>query len=160
MELKEGSTAPHFSLKDIEGKQVSLKDFHGQWVVLYFYPRDLTPGCTDEACGFRDRYDNLKAANVTVVGISADDEKSHQKFVKKHSLPFPLLCDVTTEVAKAYGCFGEKKFMGKTYEGIFRHTFIIAPDGKIAKLYRKVKPKEHAAQILEDIAPLISAVTP
>lgn len=151
MELQAGSNAPNFSLKDPQGKLVNLKDFRGQWVVLYFYPRDLTPGCTDEACGFRDHHANLEAANVVVIGISGDDEKSHQKFIKKHNLPFLLLSDTTIEVAKAYGSFGEKKFMGKTYEGIFRHTFVISPNGKIAKIYRKVKPKEHAAQVLEDI---------
>lgn len=160
MELQTGVDAPNFSLRDPQGRLVSLKDFCGQWVVLYFYPRDLTPGCTDEACGFRDHYADLQANNVVVIGVSGDDEKSHQKFINKHSLPFLLLCDTSTEVARTYGCFGEKKFMGKIYEGIFRHTFVIAPDGTIAKIYRKVKPKEHAAQILEDITALIPAVTP
>jgi thioredoxin-dependent peroxiredoxin len=159
MDLQVGSHAPNFSLKDSQGNLVNLKDFRGQWVVLYFYPRDLTPGCTDEACGFRDLYAELQADNVIVLGISGDDEKSHQKFITKHNLPFPLLCDITHEVATAYGCFGEKKFMGKTFDGIYRHTFLIAPDGKLAKIYRKVKPKEHAAQILDDLTPLL-AVNP
>jgi thioredoxin-dependent peroxiredoxin len=154
MPLQEGSKAPDFLLKNSQGETVKLKDFRGKWVVLYFYPRDLTPGCTDEACGFRDHYTALQEANIAVLGISTDDQKSHQKFMQKHSLPFPLLCDVNAAVAKSYGSFGEKKFMGKTYDGIFRQTFVISPEGNIVKIYRKVKPKEHAVQILEDIPQL------
>jgi thioredoxin-dependent peroxiredoxin len=154
MNLTVGDTAPDFNLEDTQGKTVSLSELRGQWVVLYFYPRDNTPGCTKEACGFRDCYEAFLAQNICVLGASTDDRAAHQKFTKKFELPFPLLCDVDGLIAKAYGSYGPKKFMGKTYEGIYRQTFSIDPDGAIAKIYRKVKPEAHAEEILQDIAGL------
>ncbi len=151
MSIQTGITAPNFTLKDAEGQSLSLSDFLGQWVVLYFYPRDNTPGCNKEACGFRDRYKGFQEQNIQVLGVSADDASSHQKFVKKFNLPFPLLCDPDGLVAKTYESYGPKKFMGKEYEGIYRQTFVIAPTGQIVKIYRKVKPEPHAAELLEDI---------
>jgi thioredoxin-dependent peroxiredoxin len=158
MSIQTGITAPNFTLNDAEGQALSLTDFLGQWVVLYFYPRDNTPGCTKEACGFRDRYDAFQEQNIQVLGISTDDAISHQKFVKKYSLPFPLLCDPDGLVAKLYESYGPKKFMGKEYEGIYRQTFSIDPVGQIVKIYRKVKPEPHAAELLEDIVDFQRAI--
>lgn len=152
MSLNIGDRAPNFSLLDTHGNQVSLSDFKGKRVVLYFYPRDNTPGCIKEACGFRDAYDQYQAQDIVLLGISADDAKSHQKFMTKHNLPFPLLCDEGGKVAEAYDSFGLKKFMGKEYLGITRNTFVLSPDGTIEKIYRKVKPESHAAQVLADLA--------
>ncbi|PSN16953.1 peroxiredoxin, partial [filamentous cyanobacterium CCP5] len=123
-------------------------------VVLYFYPRDNTPGCTKEACSFRDAYPQYQAENVVVLGVSTDDAKSHGKFIQKYNLPFPLLIDSEGEVASRYGSYGLKKFMGKEYMGITRSTFIIGPDGKLEKIYRKVKPAEHGSEVLSDLAAL------
>ncbi|MEO0374301.1 MAG: thioredoxin-dependent thiol peroxidase, partial [Cyanobacteria bacterium P01_A01_bin.17] len=125
--------------------------FQGQWVVLYFYPRDNTPGCTKEACGFRDRNSDYQARNTQILGISPDTAKSHQKFIEKQTLPFTLLSDPDSEVARAYESYGLKKFMGKEYDGVYRQTFIIDPQGQLAKIYRKVKPAEHAEQVLQDL---------
>lgn len=152
MALQPGDQAPDFSLPDSEGNRVNLSDFRGQRVVLYFYPRDNTPGCTKEACGFRDIYSDYQAKQVVVLGVSTDDAKSHAKFTTKHNLPFPLLTDAEGHVAASYGSYGLKKFMGKEYMGIHRTTFIIGPDGTIEKIYRKVKPEPHAAQVLADLA--------
>lgn len=152
MALNPGDLAPNFSLPDAEGKLVSLADLKGQWVVLYFYPRDSTPGCTKEACGFRDAYSRYQSENIAVLGVSMDDAKSHQKFVAKYNLPFPLLSDVDAQVAIAYDSYGLKKFMGKEFMGIFRNTFLINPDGRIEKIYNKVKPEPHAEQVISDIA--------
>ncbi|BAU40640.1 MULTISPECIES: thioredoxin-dependent thiol peroxidase [Cyanophyceae] len=154
MPLKPGDPAPDFSLPDGNGNPVNLKDFRGKWVVLYFYPRDNTPGCTTEACGFRDAYADYEASDVVVLGVSTDDAKSHTKFTTKYNLPFPLLTDADGAVGTAYESYGLKKFMGKEYMGISRNTFLIDPDGKIAKVYLKVKPDNHATQILEDLAAL------
>jgi peroxiredoxin Q/BCP len=154
MTVDAGDRAPDFSLPDATGKLFNLADFHGQRVVLYFYPRDNTPGCTKEACGFRDAYPDYQGQNVVVLGVSTDDAKSHQKFIAKHDLPFPLLVDKGGEVASRYGSYGLKKFMGKEYMGISRSTFIIGPDGLLEKVYRKVKSETHAAQVLEDLAAL------
>jgi peroxiredoxin Q/BCP len=154
MQFQIGFPAPSFTLENSQGKPISLKDFQGQWVILYFYPRDNTPGCTKEACGFRDRYTTFEAQNIQVLGVSADDAVSHQKFIAKYSLPFMLLCDPEATVAKAYESYGPKQFMGKHYEGVYRHTFLIDPAGTLAKIYRKVKPETHAEQILGDIADL------
>ncbi|WP_299486028.1 thioredoxin-dependent thiol peroxidase [Acaryochloris sp. IP29b_bin.137] len=151
MTLEVGEDAPGFILPDANGKQVDLQGFRGQWVVLYFYPRDNTPGCTKEACGFRDLYTHYEDKQVVILGISGDDGKSHQKFIDKQSLPFILLSDLDLSVAKAYQAYGPKKFMGKEYEGIYRHTFLIDPDGKFAKIYRKVKPAQHASDVLSDL---------
>jgi peroxiredoxin Q/BCP len=154
MTLNIGDPAPNFSLPDSQGNLISLKNFAGEWLILYFYPRDNTPGCSQEACGFRDQYDRLQMDHVAVVGISTDGQKSHQKFIKKYDLPFPLLCDEEAIVATAYESYGLKKFMGKEFMGIFRHTFLIDPTGKIALIYRKVKPANHTDQVLQDLAKL------
>ncbi|MDY6940858.1 MAG: thioredoxin-dependent thiol peroxidase [Cyanobacteriota bacterium] len=150
MTLDLGDTAPDFSLLDEGGNRVSLSDFQGQWVILYFYPRDNTPGCTKEAIGFRDTYDDYQRRNIAILGVSTDDAKSHSKFIQKHQLPFPLLCDEDAKVATAYESYGLKKFMGKEFMGVYRSTFLINPEGKIEKIYRKVKPANHATQILTD----------
>jgi len=151
MTLAIGDYAPDFTLPDANGKPIQLQDFRGQWVVLYFYPRDNTPGCTKEACGFRDQYNTYQASQVVILGVSGDDTQSHQKFIKKQNLPFYLLSDLELEVAKVYEAYGPKKFMGKEYEGIYRHTFVINPAGKLAKMYRKVKAADHATDVLQDL---------
>ncbi|MBF2073442.1 MAG: thioredoxin-dependent thiol peroxidase [Synechococcales cyanobacterium C42_A2020_086] len=151
MALQPGDMAPDFCLPDAGGNVVSLSNFRGKRVVLYFYPRDNTPGCTKEACGFRDAYAEYQANDVVVLGISTDDAKSHTKFSQKFELPFPLLTDADGQVATAYDSYGLKKFMGKEYMGISRQTFVIGADGRIEKIYRKVKPETHAAEILADL---------
>jgi thioredoxin-dependent peroxiredoxin len=148
MALQIGDPAPDFSLPDATGNQVSLADLRGKRVVLYFYPRDNTPGCTKEACAFRDTYSQFEAKDTVVLGVSTDDAKSHQKFITKFDLPFPLLIDEGGTVATAYNSYGLKKFMGKEYMGISRNTFVIAPDGTIEQIYQKVKPEGHPEQIL------------
>jgi thioredoxin-dependent peroxiredoxin len=155
MGLQIGDLAPDFVLQDSQGKPFALGDLRGCYGVLYFYPRDNTPGCTQEAQGFRDLYDRFQAQNIAIWGISADDAKAHQKFIQKHQLPFPLLCDPGGQVATAYESYGPKKFMGREFIGVYRHTFIIDPLGQIAQIYRKVKPALHAAQVLDDLAALI-----
>jgi thioredoxin-dependent peroxiredoxin len=156
MTIPVGSTAPHFSLNNAQGQLVNLNDYQGQWVVLYFYPRDNTPGCTKEACGFRNCYEAFQKQSIQVLGVSTDDISSHQKFIQKYNLPFTLLCDPEGEVSKLYESYGPKKFMGKTYEGVYRHTFLIDPSGKIVKIYLKVKPEPHAEEILRDITDLLA----
>jgi peroxiredoxin Q/BCP len=151
MTIEIGDIAPDFSLPDAEGNTVSLASLRGKRIVLYFYPRDSTPGCTQEACGFRDGYQNYRDLDVVVLGVSTDDAKSHTKFAQKHQLPFPLLCDLDGQVAAAYYSYGLKKFMGKEFMGVHRSTFVIGPDGRIEKVYRKVKPASHAAQVLADL---------
>jgi peroxiredoxin Q/BCP len=152
MTLSVGDLAPDFTLPDGEGNLMQLSALRGQRVVLYFYPRDNTPGCTKEACGFRDHHAEFQAANTVILGISADDAKAHQKFTQKFSLPFPLLCDLDGSVATAYESYGPKKFMGKEYIGVFRQTFVIGVDGRIEQIYRKVKPEIHPAQVLADLS--------
>lgn len=154
MSLSVGEPAPDFSLPDAEGNIYSLASLQGKRVVLYFYPRDNTPGCTKEACGFRDRHADYQAQDVVVLGVSADDAKSHSKFSAKYNLPFPLLVDAGGEVASRYGVYGLKKFMGKEYMGITRSTFIISPEGNLEKIYLKVKAETHADTVLEDLASL------
>jgi thioredoxin-dependent peroxiredoxin len=151
MTLISGNPAPDFSLPDAQGNPVSLSQFRGQRVVLYFYPRDNTPGCIKEAQGFRDGYTEYQQHNIVILGVSTDNAQSHTKFVNKHQLPFPLLCDEDATVAKAYDSYGLKKFMGKEYNGIYRQTFVIDAAGKIEKIYTKVKPDGHALQILTDL---------
>lgn len=151
MKLKIGDTAPDFSLLDQQGKKHSLTDYNEKWLVLYFYPKDLTPGCTDQACDIRDNYSLLTEKGISILGISADDEKMHQKFATKHHLNFPLLSDTEKVMILAYGVWGSKQFMGKKFDGILRTTFIIDEKGKIAHIIDKVKTKEHVAQILEAI---------
>ena len=156
MVLAVGDMAPDFSLPDGDGNVVNLADLRGKYVVLYFYPRDNTPGCTKEACGFRDNYESYSSQEVVVLGVSTDDAKSHTKFTTKYELPFPLLSDEGGTMATQYESYGPKKFMGKEYVGISRKTFIIDPEGKIAKIYPKVKPEPHAQQVLEDLAALMA----
>lgn len=147
--LKEGDKAPDFTAKDQYGNDISLGDFKGKKVVLYFYPKDDTPGCTTQACNFRDNYQKLSNAGYQVIGVSADDEKKHIKFTDKYELPFPLIPDTEKKIINAYGVWGEKKFMGRIFDGIHRETFVIDEDGKIEKVITKVKTKEAAEQILE-----------
>jgi len=150
--LKEGTTAPAFKTTDQSGETVSLKDLRGQKVVLYFYPKDDTPGCTKEACSFRDAFAKFKKHGITVLGVSPDSEASHQKFITKYKLPFTLLADTDRSIAEAYGVWGEKKFMGRTYMGVHRTTFLIDEKGKIKKVFEKVKPEDHASEVLEAFA--------
>lgn len=144
--------APDFSLPDQDGNLKTLHDYHGQWVVLYFYPKDDTPGCTAEACSFRDERDAIaEYGNAVVLGISKDSVKSHKKFAEKYKLNFTLLSDQSAETIKAYGAWGQKKFMGRKFMGILRNTYLIDPDGNLAKTYEGVNPKEHAAAIIADL---------
>jgi peroxiredoxin Q/BCP len=151
MALKVGDRAPEFSLPDTNGNIVTLSSLKGSRVVLYFYPRDNTPGCTKEACGFRDNYARFQAKNTLIFGVSTDDAKAHQKFTQKFNLPFPLLTDADGQVATAYESYGLKKFMGKEYVGVFRNTFVIDAEGNIEKIYLGVKAELHPAQVLADI---------
>ena len=150
--LKEGTTAPAFKTTDENGETGSLKDLRGQKVVLYFYPKDDTPGCTKEACSFRDAFSEYKKAGITVLGVSPDTEAKHKKFVTKYNLPFTLLADTDRSIAEACGVWGEKKFMGRTYMGVHRTTFLIDEKGKIKKIFEKVKPEDHAREVLEAFA--------
>ncbi|HAF14314.1 MAG TPA: thioredoxin-dependent thiol peroxidase [Blastocatellia bacterium] len=147
--LKEGTAAPDFTAKNTKGETVRLKDLRGQKVVLYFYPKDDTPGCTKEACSFRDTFSAFKKRGIEVLGVSVDSEASHQKFTAKYKLPFTLLTDTDHSIADAYGTYGEKKFMGRTYLGVKRMTFLIDEKGKIKKVFAKVKPEEHAQEVLD-----------
>lgn len=147
--LQAGEKAPAFTSKDQNGNTVSLDQFLGKKVVLYFYPKDDTPGCTAEACDFRDNYQGLVAQGIEVLGVSVDDEKSHQKFITKHSLPFTLLADTDKEIVEAYGVWGEKNMYGKKYMGTNRTTFIIDEKGNIAHVIAKVDSKNPTAQVLE-----------
>ena len=147
--LKERSVAPDFAAKDANGEIVRLKDLRGQKVVLYFYPRDDTPGCTKEACSFRDAFAQFKRRNIRILGVSVDSEASHSKFTAKYKLPFTLIADPDHAIADAYGVYGEKKFMGRTYMGVKRMTFLIDEKGKVKKVFEKVKPDEHAREVLE-----------
>jgi len=147
--LKEGNVAPAFTTTDASGRTVKLKDFKGKKVVLYFYPKDDTPGCTKEACSFRDDFAAFKKRGINVLGVSPDSEASHKKFAEKFKLPFTLLTDPEHAIADAYGTYGQKKFMGRTYMGIHRTTFLIDEKGKIKKVFEKVKPEEHAREVLE-----------
>ncbi len=147
--LDKGDKAPHFESTDQNGNTVSLNDFKGKKVILYFYPKDMTPGCTKEACNLRDHNSELKEKGFEIVGVSADDEKKHAKFAEKYDLNFPLLADTEKEVIQAYGVWGPKTFMGKTRDGIHRTTFVIDEHGVIENVIKKVKTKEHAEQILE-----------
>ncbi|MFM7086433.1 MAG: thioredoxin-dependent thiol peroxidase [Cyanobium sp.] len=152
MDLKIGDTAPAFTLPDQNGTPVSLQALQGKRVVLYFYPKDATPGCTKEACNFRDRWDLFAAHDILVFGISKDGAASHGKFIAKYDLPFTLLTDAEPcPVAAAYGSYGLKKFMGKEYMGMMRHTFVIDPAGRIEKIYIKVKAEAMADQLLSDL---------
>lgn len=149
MSLKVGDTAPDFSVNDQSGKPVNLSDFKGKKVVLYFYPKDNTPGCTAEACNLRDNYQALMKSGYIVLGVSTDNEKSHQKFIDKFQLPFPLLADTEKEIHEKYGTWVEKSMYGRKYMGTARVTFIIDENGKIEEIIEKVKTKDHTAQILK-----------
>lgn len=146
--LKIGSKAPAFKGKDQDGNTISLSDFKGKKLIIFFYPKDNTPGCTAEACSLRDNYALLQKNGFELLGISVDDEKSHQKFITKHSLPFPLLADTDQKVVNTYGVWVEKSMYGRTYMGTARKTFIIDADGKISNIIEKVDTKDHATQIL------------
>jgi peroxiredoxin Q/BCP len=148
-ELKAGDKAPAISLKNQEGKKVTLKEFKGKKVVLFFYPKDMTPTCTVEACNLRDNYSLLQKQGIEVIGISPDDETSHLKFADKHELPFTLLADPSHKTLNDYGVWGEKSMYGKKYMGVLRTTVLINEDGKIHDIIRKVESKNHAAQILK-----------
>ena len=148
-QLKIGDKAPLFTGTDQDGKSISLSDFRGRKVILYFYPKDNTPGCTAEACSLRDGQAELQRMGFEVIGVSPDSVKSHQGFIAKHGLNFPLIADADKSIAAAYGVWGEKKFMGRTYMGILRTTFVIGPDGTIEKIFDKVNTKDHFTQIAE-----------
>ncbi len=143
--------APDFTLADQDGTSHTLSSYRGKWVLLYFYPKDDTPGCTIEACTIRDQFKDFRDIGAVVLGVSTDTVESHKKFAIAYELPFTLLADPTKEVDGAYGVFGERKFMGKTYMGTSRTSFLIRPDGTIAKVYEKVKPEKHAAQVIADL---------
>lgn len=147
--IEEGQAAPNFTGKDQNGSAISLQDFKGDNVVIYFYPKDDTPGCTAQACNLRDNHGELLNKGIKVVGVSADSEEKHQKFIKKYDLPFPLIADTDKSIIQSFGVWGEKKFMGKVYDGIHRTTFILDKDGTVMKRIDKVKTKDHTNQILE-----------
>ena len=147
-ELTVGAKAPAFSAPDQSGKTVSLSDFAGKTVILYFYPKDDTPGCTVEACSFRDEFSAFKKKGAVIIGVSPDSAKKHVKFIEKFSLPFTLLADEDHAIAQAYGVWVEKSMYGKKYMGVERSTFVIDPQGKLKAIYRKVKPAEHIAEVL------------
>lgn len=146
--LKVGDKAPAFSLKNTEGKTVKLSDYKGKKVVLYFYPRDMTPGCTKEACGFRDDYAELRQRGVEVIGVSADNQASHQKFTAAYSLPFTLLSDPDHTMMEKYGAWGEKNMYGKKTMGVLRSTFIIDEQGRIAHIFKKVDTAKHSQDVI------------
>jgi len=149
MPIEAGIPAPEFKLFDENSKLRSLAEFQGKPVVLYFYPKDDTPGCTTEACNFRDDYDVYQQAGVTILGVSPNSPKDHTKFKAKYNLPFSLLADTEHKVCEAYGVWGRKKFMGKEYDGVFRTTFLIGPDSVILKVFENVKPDGHSKEVLE-----------
>jgi thioredoxin-dependent peroxiredoxin len=146
--VEEGKPAPDFELTSENGEKVRLSELRGRQVVLYFYPKDDTPGCTAQACGIRDVYGEFERAGAVVLGVSPDDERSHVKFKEKYDLPFTLLADPNHEVADEYGVWGEKKYMGRTYHGVSRSTFVIGEDGNVKRVMHKVKPATHADEVL------------
>jgi peroxiredoxin Q/BCP len=148
LKLKVGDVAPKFTAATSGGGKISLADYKGQNVILYFYPKDDTPGCTKEACAFRDQFTDFKKAGAVVFGVSPDSVMSHDKFVEKFKLPFTLLADEDKKIVQAYGVWGEKSFMGRKYLGVYRVTFLIGPGGKIKNIWPEVKPEEHAAEVL------------
>ncbi len=151
MSLTVGQKAPAFTLPDQTGKEHSLKDYAGSWVLLYFYPKDDTPGCTKEACAFRDTFPKFRTVGVQVFGVSIDSAKKHTKFIEKYNLPFTLLADEDKKTVSDYGVWAKKKFMGREYMGTLRVSFLIDPQGKIAKIYEQVKPETHADEVLRDL---------
>lgn len=151
LKLKVGDKAPDFSASTNGGGTVKLADFKGQHVILYFYPKDDTPGCTREACAFRDHFSEFQQKGAVVFGISVDSTKAHDKFAEKYRLPFALLADENKEIVQAYGVWGEKSFMGRKYRGTHRVTFLIGPDGRIQKIWPKVRPENHAREVLSEL---------
>jgi len=149
--VKEGDVAPLFEAQTASGETIRLGDLKGRHVVLYFYPKDNTPGCNREACGFRDSFAEFQKRGAVVLGVSPDPAKAHVKFTDKFNLPFPLLVDDAKKIINAYGVWGEKSFMGRKYMGVYRVTFLIGKDGRIRKIWPEVKPNEHAAEVLETI---------
>ncbi|HEV7121404.1 MAG TPA: thioredoxin-dependent thiol peroxidase [Candidatus Paceibacterota bacterium] len=149
-----GSVAPDFTLQDQDGKEHSLSHYKGKYVLVYFYPKDDTPGCTKEACSLGEYLPDFSKSDAVVLGISADSVASHRKFADKYGLKFTLLADPEKKAIRAYDVWGMKKFMGREYEGIFRDSFLVAPDGTIAKVYEGVKPEQHAAEVLADLEAL------
>ena len=147
--IEEGTPAPDFTLPSDSGHDITLSALRGSPIVLYFYPKDDTPGCTTQACGIRDAWRDFERAGAVVLGVSPDDQESHQKFKQKFDLPFTLLADTDHEVADAYGVWGEKTYAGKTYMGVLRSTFVIDGDGNVARIFHDVKPAEHTEQVLE-----------
>ena len=152
LKLKEGDKAPAFTAETSGGGKLSLSDLAGKNVILYFYPKDDTPGCTKEACAFRDSYADFKKQGAVVLGVSTDPVKLHDKFVEKFKLPFTLLADTDKKIVEAYGVWGQKSFMGRKYMGTHRVTFLVGPDGRIKKIWPAVKPEEHAAEVLSALA--------
>ena len=152
--LERGAVAPDFSLNDQEGKNHSLSDYRGNWVILYFYPKDMTPGCTTEACGFRDDFPNFQNMGAVIIGVSKDSTNRHKKFADKYQLPFLLLSDESGDVCEKYDVWKTKSLYGKTFMGIVRSTYLIDPAGIITKTYPKVKVKLHAAELLNDLKEL------
>ena len=155
--MEVGTLAPDFALPDQEGRTHRLSDYRGRGVVLYFYPKDATPGCTKEACGFRDQMGSLKALDAVVLGVSADDVESHKRFAEKYGLNFPLHADPERKVIGAYGAWGKKNLYGKEVEGVLRQTFLIDPEGRIARVWRKVSPEGHALEVDEALKALRGA---
>ncbi len=149
--------APFFSLPDETGTVHTLDQYSGKWIILYFYPKDDTPGCTKEACSFRDALGELQEKNIVVLGVSKDSPASHKKFKEKYHLTFPLLSDTTTETMQAYGSWGVKKFMGRDFTGTLRNTYLINPEGQIIKTYEKVNPSLHLVEIQKDLEELIGS---
>lgn len=143
--------APDFSLPDQDGKMHSLADYRGKWLVVYFYPKDDTPGCTKEACSFRDNLEEFRKRGVSIVGISKDSVESHKKFSEKFHLTFPILADPERKIIEAYGAWGKKQAMGREYMGTLRNTYLVSSDGEIVKTYEKVDPAAHVGEILEDV---------
>lgn len=152
--IEEGTQAPDFAYQDYEGADRHTLELADQVWVVYFYPKDDTPGCTKEACGFRDQYADFEQLNATVIGVSPDSESSHQKFRNKYRLPFGLASDPDSDIARSYGAWGPKKFMGRSYNGVHRVTFVVGKDGRIAKVFPKVKPVEHAEEVVQFIEKL------
>jgi thioredoxin-dependent peroxiredoxin len=149
--MKVGQHAPDFTLSDQDGTEHTLSHYKGSWVLVYFYPKDDTPGCTKEACVLRDALPNLKALDTVVFGISGDSVKSHKKFAEKYELPFTLLADENKKVIQQYGVWGQKQMMGRTYMGVKRTSFLIDSQGKIVKIYESVKPDRHAEEVINDL---------
>lgn len=150
--IETGQKAPDFTGKDQKGKDISLADYKGKKVVLYFYPKDDTPGCTKQACSLRDGFSELMINNIEVIGVSADDEESHQKFIEKYNLPYTLLADTEKEIINKYGVYGEKNMYGKKFMGIKRTTFLIDEEGTVKKIFKRVKTAEHAEEVLKAFA--------